>query len=219
MLLSLRYRLLCGLLSLLVRFGVGERDLEAAVLRHQLKILGRGGARPRFTTADRGPKGRLFELVAATHRPVPWPSYRHASRHLTSDWSVGRSPRNAIPSGAFDLGRCEPGELDRLIFSIFPGGGRLRGTVTTLSPQGNRGRTGLFDRDSSYADSTRRRGEPCGRDRKVSVRLEVLRPLRHVCDAPPLRRMVTRPSDRMGDAAIKGSGRPAGGGTGDTPGR
>jgi hypothetical protein len=53
MLLSLRYRLLCGLLSLLVRFGVGERDLEAAVLRHQLRILGRGGARPRFTTADR----------------------------------------------------------------------------------------------------------------------------------------------------------------------
>jgi hypothetical protein len=52
-LLSLRYRLLCGLLSLLVRCGVGERDLEAAVLRHQLKILGRAGARPPFTTADR----------------------------------------------------------------------------------------------------------------------------------------------------------------------
>jgi hypothetical protein len=53
MLVSLRYWLLCGLLRLLVRRGVGERDLETAVLRHQLKILGRGGARPRFTAADR----------------------------------------------------------------------------------------------------------------------------------------------------------------------
>ena len=53
MLLSVRYRLLCGLLRLLVRCGIDERDLETAVLRHQLKILGRGGRRPRFTTADR----------------------------------------------------------------------------------------------------------------------------------------------------------------------
>jgi hypothetical protein len=53
MLLSLRYRLFFGLLRLLLRCGIGERDLETAVLRHQLKILGRGGARPRFTTADR----------------------------------------------------------------------------------------------------------------------------------------------------------------------
>jgi hypothetical protein len=53
MLLSLRYRLLCGLLRILVRCGVDERDLETAVLRYQLKILRRSGARPRFTTADR----------------------------------------------------------------------------------------------------------------------------------------------------------------------
>src|SRR4051812_24242262 len=53
MLWSFRYRLQCWLLRLLVRFGVDERDLEAAVLRHQLKILRRGGVRPRFTTADR----------------------------------------------------------------------------------------------------------------------------------------------------------------------
>ncbi len=53
MLLVLRYRLLCGLLLLLVRCGLDERDLETAVLRRQLKILARGGTRPRFTTADR----------------------------------------------------------------------------------------------------------------------------------------------------------------------
>lgn len=53
MLLSLRYRLLRSLLRLLLRFGVDERDLERAVLRHQLKILRRGGTRPRLTDADR----------------------------------------------------------------------------------------------------------------------------------------------------------------------
>ena len=53
MLWSFRYRLLCWLLRLLVRSGLDELDLEAAVLRHQLKVLGRGGARPRITTADR----------------------------------------------------------------------------------------------------------------------------------------------------------------------
>jgi hypothetical protein len=53
MLLSFLYRLLCGLLRLLVRGGVDERDVETAVLRHQLRILRRGGARPHFTTADR----------------------------------------------------------------------------------------------------------------------------------------------------------------------
>ena len=53
MLWSFRYRLLGLLLRLLLRCGVEERDLETAVLRHQLKILRRGGKRPSFTTADR----------------------------------------------------------------------------------------------------------------------------------------------------------------------
>jgi hypothetical protein len=54
MLWSIQYRLLCGLLRLLVRCGLDELDLENAVLRHQLKILRRrGGRRPRFTTGDR----------------------------------------------------------------------------------------------------------------------------------------------------------------------
>jgi hypothetical protein len=43
MLWSFRYRLLCLLLRLLLRCGVEERDLETAVLRHQLKILRREG--------------------------------------------------------------------------------------------------------------------------------------------------------------------------------
>jgi len=52
-LLSVLYGFLCGLLRLLARFGIDDRDLEIAVLRHQLKILDRGGVRPRLTTADR----------------------------------------------------------------------------------------------------------------------------------------------------------------------
>src|SRR6266511_1560365 len=53
MLRAMRYRLVRSVIRLLLRCGVDERELEAAVLRHQLKILRRGGARPRFTTADR----------------------------------------------------------------------------------------------------------------------------------------------------------------------
>ena len=71
MLLSLRYRLLRSLFYLLLRFGVDERDLERAVLRHQLKILRRGGTRPRFTDADRA-------FLAATAELLPrdrWKSF------------------------------------------------------------------------------------------------------------------------------------------------
>jgi len=50
---SMRYRLVRTLIRLLLRCGVDERDLERAVLCHQLKILRRGGIRPRFTDADR----------------------------------------------------------------------------------------------------------------------------------------------------------------------
>jgi hypothetical protein len=53
MLWSVRYRLLCWLLRLLVRCGLDELDLENAVLRHQLKVLRRGERRVLFTTADR----------------------------------------------------------------------------------------------------------------------------------------------------------------------
>src|SRR6266511_1904344 len=60
---SLLYRLLCGLVGVLVRGG-RERELEIIVLRHQLAILGRSGKRPRYTTADRA-------LLAAASRLLP----------------------------------------------------------------------------------------------------------------------------------------------------
>src|SRR6266542_3128217 len=53
MLWSIRYRSVCWLLRLLVRCGLDELDLEKAVLRHQLKVLRRGGGPALFTTADR----------------------------------------------------------------------------------------------------------------------------------------------------------------------
>jgi hypothetical protein len=49
----LLYRVLSGLLRLLVRAGVDDRDLEIAVLRHQLRILRRQGRRPGYSTTDR----------------------------------------------------------------------------------------------------------------------------------------------------------------------
>src|SRR3954467_4531878 len=60
---SLLYRLLCGLLGLLVRQG-DERELEIIVLRHQLAILSRGGKRPQYTTIARA-------LLAAASRLLP----------------------------------------------------------------------------------------------------------------------------------------------------
>jgi len=60
----LLYRVLCGLLHLLVRVGVDDRELEIAVLRHQLRILSRRGKRPRYSTADRA-------LLAAASRFLP----------------------------------------------------------------------------------------------------------------------------------------------------
>jgi hypothetical protein len=37
------YRLSCALLRLLVRVGLDDRELEIVVLRHQLRVLTRGG--------------------------------------------------------------------------------------------------------------------------------------------------------------------------------
>ncbi len=64
MLAFLLYRLSCGLLRLLVRAGLDDRELEIAVLRHQLRVLTRGGKRPRYGTADRA-------FLAAVSRLLP----------------------------------------------------------------------------------------------------------------------------------------------------
>jgi hypothetical protein len=60
----LLYRLSCGLLRLLVLAGVDERELEVAVLRHQLRILHRRGKRARYGAADRA-------FLAAVSRFLP----------------------------------------------------------------------------------------------------------------------------------------------------
>jgi putative transposase len=74
MLWSIRYRLLCWLLRLLVRCGLDELDLETVVLHRQLKVLRRGGRRVLFTTAD-----RAFLAAAA----------RVLSRHRWKSFLVG----------------------------------------------------------------------------------------------------------------------------------
>jgi hypothetical protein len=65
---SIRYRLLCWLLRLLVRCGLDELDLETAVLRHQLKVLRRGGVRARFTNADRAFLAAAARLLSRDRR-------------------------------------------------------------------------------------------------------------------------------------------------------
>lgn len=66
MLWSLAYWLLCRLIGLLVRGGGpdGERDLEIAVLRHQLAVLSKQGKRPHYRRVDRA-------LLAAAARLLP----------------------------------------------------------------------------------------------------------------------------------------------------
>jgi len=98
MLLFLRYRLLCGLLRLLVRCGVDERDLEAVVLRRQLKILARGGTRPRLTTADRALWPRRPGCSPGTGGGASWSARTPSSDGTES--SLGRRPRGPC---------CRPG--------------------------------------------------------------------------------------------------------------
>jgi hypothetical protein len=71
MLWSIRYRSVCWLLRLLVRCSLDELDLEKAVLRHQLKVLRRGGGRALFTMADRA----FLAASARVLSPDRWRSF------------------------------------------------------------------------------------------------------------------------------------------------
>jgi putative transposase len=66
MVLSLVYFAMRRLLQALVQSGRGdlEREVELLVLRHQLKVLSRGGRRPPFLRRDR-------LLLAAASRLLP----------------------------------------------------------------------------------------------------------------------------------------------------
>jgi putative transposase len=119
MLWSVRYRLLCWLLRLLLlRCGLDELDLENAVLRHQLKVLRRGERRVLFTTADRAflaaaarvlfrERWRSFlvgpETLARWHRDLPNRRNRRGSRR------PGRPPLDpSIKRLTLRLGRENP---------------------------------------------------------------------------------------------------------------
>jgi len=69
---SIRYRILCLALRTLARLGaIDDRDLEIAVLRHQLRIMRSSGRRPSYTAADRA-------FLAAASRLLPterWSSF------------------------------------------------------------------------------------------------------------------------------------------------
>src|SRR6266508_5224884 len=69
----LLYPLACALLCLLVRAGLDDRELEIALLRHQLRVLTRRGKRTRYGPADRA-------FFAAVSRFLPRQRWRVPGR-------------------------------------------------------------------------------------------------------------------------------------------
>ncbi len=106
MLALLLYRLLCGLLRLLVRAGVDDRELEIAVLRCQLQVLTQRGKRARYATADRA-------FLAAVSRFLPqerWSAFPIVPETLKR-W------RRQLESKKGSRGRRRPGRppIDRSV--------------------------------------------------------------------------------------------------------
>ncbi len=96
MLTCVLYRLLCWVVRVLARGG-GERELEIVVLRHQLAILGRGGKRPRYTTADRALLAAASRLLPPERFAVGPQTLRRWHRALLEGGRRGRHARPGRP--------------------------------------------------------------------------------------------------------------------------
>jgi hypothetical protein len=97
----LLYRVVCGLLGLLVRVGLDDRDLEIAVLRQLLRILRRRGRRPRYSTADRAvlaaasrflPRERWSAFPVAPDTLNRWRRHLRSRKRLSRRRGPGRPP-------------------------------------------------------------------------------------------------------------------------------
>jgi hypothetical protein len=118
MLWSIRYGLLRWLLRLVVRCGLDELDRENAVLRHQLKILRRGGGRPRWTDADRAflaaaaqllSRDRWTSFLVGSDTLVRWHRELSRRRRVRASRGPGRPPLDpAIKKLIVRLGRENP---------------------------------------------------------------------------------------------------------------
>jgi hypothetical protein len=118
MLWSIRYRLLRWLLRLVVRCGLDELDLENAVLHHQLKILRRGGGRPRWTDADRAflaaaaqllSRDRWTSFLVGSDTLARWHRELSSWRRVRASRRPGRPPLDAaIKKLIVRLGRENP---------------------------------------------------------------------------------------------------------------
>jgi hypothetical protein len=118
MLWSIRYGLLRWLLRLVVRSGLDELDLENAVLRQQLKILRRGGGRPRWTDADRAflaaaaqllSRDRWTSFLVGSDTLVRWHRELSRRRRVRASRRPGRPPLDpAITKLIVRLGRENP---------------------------------------------------------------------------------------------------------------
>ena len=111
MLWSIRYGLLRWLLRLVVRCGLDELDLENAVLRHQLKILRRGGGRPRWTDAESGVPGS--RRPAALPRPVDELPRRLRHPGEVASRAIKEETRTCVPPARPPAARSRDQEADR----------------------------------------------------------------------------------------------------------
>lgn len=105
--LHLLYRLLVGLVGLVVRSG-RSKDLEIIVLRHQLLVLRRQIDRPRLTDIDRAALGAIAQALPRPHRAgwlvTPDTLLRWHRRRIARHWThPHRSPGR--PATAIELQR------------------------------------------------------------------------------------------------------------------
>src|SRR6266540_3048821 len=176
MLMSMRYRLVRSLIRLLLRCGVDERELEAAVLRHQLKVLRRGGTRPRFTDADRAflaaaagflSRDRWRSFLVGPDTLLRWRRELSGRRRGRRSRRPGRPPLDpSIKSLILRLGRENPrwgylrirGELLKLGVDVSATTMCFAGTASARPPAGSDrpGRSSSGHRRTACSPSVRR---------------------------------------------------------------
>jgi len=144
----LLYRVLCGLLRLLVRAGVDDRELEIAVLRHQLRILSRRGKGPRYRTGDRA-------LLAAASQFLP--RERWSAFSVAPD-TLNRWRRNLLSRKASNRRRPGRPPIDRAVRELILRMARENARWGYLRIKGELLKLGITVSATTIANALRRGG-------------------------------------------------------------